>query len=175
MSEFVGTTMFGVDAARAGLRGASKTMKREIEDEMKAIGTIVSDEAQSVAASKGLKRSGNLISMIRPMAGTMQVSVRASAKRKSPKYPQGYNYPKVYEYGGRLATMNGKGSNRAIRNVKNRSTTAKRLGLSAGSTHFTGSREFMHPALEAKTPEVVQRMQGVVLKMAIAFKTGTDS
>ena len=41
-----------------------------------------------------------------------QVSIREMAKHKSPAYPRGYNYPKVYEYGGAIASRHPQGEGR---------------------------------------------------------------
>jgi hypothetical protein len=167
--------MVGVDAAKKGLAGMEKTMKKELKKEFQAIGVIVADEAKSIAESKGLrgtlardKHKGLLIKSIKPQATAMKVVINETARTK------GYNYPKVYEYGGRMMTAAGKGKagNRTTRMVKNRSETARSRGLTHGSSEGTGSREFMHPALVAKKPEVMRRMQGVIAKMAGTFLSG---
>lgn len=103
----VSVQVLGADEVKAGLRGADKAMRRELRAEFKAIGSIVAAEAQSVAQTKITSRSGGLVRNIRPQATLMKVVVRDSRKRKSARYPRGYNYPKRFEYekGGARAFM----------------------------------------------------------------------
>ncbi len=93
---------------RRSLRAADKVLKREIRAKLKnEVGQLVAVEAQSLARSHGLEKSGRLIRMTRPSATQTSVRVRSSAKKKSKKYPSGYNYPKRFEFeaGGRKAFL----------------------------------------------------------------------
>lgn len=88
----------GLKETKVALRRSARLVKKEINTRLRAVGDILAVEAQSLARSKGLEKSGNLVRSIKPRARSMGVAVVASAKRKGPKYPQGYNYPKRLEY-----------------------------------------------------------------------------
>lgn len=75
-----------------------KATKKEMRDKLKSVGKIVADEAKSRAQARGLVKSGKLIRQIRPQVRTRAVVVEATALKRSPAYPSGYNYPKRYEY-----------------------------------------------------------------------------
>ena len=76
-------------------RKMSKDLAGDLRKRLKGIGQIVADEAQRIAAARGLKDSGDLIRLIRPTVKANAVSIRASAKRR------GFNYPVRYELGDR--------------------------------------------------------------------------
>ena len=89
----------GLAALQRDLRKVNKTANKEVRDGLKDIGRVVSDEAQLIAAAKGLHKTGQLIRRIVPTVRQQGVFVEAKARKKSPKYPGGYRYPAVYEYG----------------------------------------------------------------------------
>jgi hypothetical protein len=89
----------GLAQLQRDLNRVNKTAKGEVRDGLKGVGKIVSDQAQLIAAAKGLNKTGQLIRRIVPTVRQQGVFVEAKAKRKSPKYPSGYPYPAVYEYG----------------------------------------------------------------------------
>lgn len=91
----------GLAALQRDLRKVNKTANKEVRDGLKDVGRIVSDQAKLIAAAKGLHKTGELIRKIAPSVRQQGVFVQAKAKRKSPKYPGGYPYPAVYEYGTR--------------------------------------------------------------------------
>ena len=91
----------GLAALQRDLRKVNKTANKEVRDGLKDIGRVVSDEAKLIAAAKGLHKTGQLIRRIVPTVRQQGVFVEAKARKKSPKYPGGYRYPAVYEYGMR--------------------------------------------------------------------------
>lgn len=90
----------GLAALQRDLNRVNKTAKGEVRDGLKDVGDIVAQKARFIAAAKGLRgKTGDLISKTVPTVRQQGVFVEAKAKRKSPKYPGGYRYPAVYEYG----------------------------------------------------------------------------
>jgi hypothetical protein len=88
----------GLKETRSAIRRSSRLVKKEINTRLRAVGDILAVEAQGLARSRGLEKSGKLVRLIKPRARSMSVAVVANAKRVSPKYPKGYNYPKRLEY-----------------------------------------------------------------------------
>lgn len=91
----------GLAALQRDLNRVNKTAKGEVRDGLKDVGRIVSDQAQLIAMAKGLNKTGQLVRRIVPTVRQQGVFVEAKAKKRSPKYPAGYPYPAVYEYGTR--------------------------------------------------------------------------
>ncbi len=89
----------GLAALQRDLNRVNKTAKGEVRDGLKEVGRIVSDQAQLIATAKGLNKTGQLVRRIVPTVRQQGVFVEAKAKKRSPKYPAGYPYPAVYEYG----------------------------------------------------------------------------
>ncbi len=89
----------GLAALQRDLNRVNKTAKGEVRDGLKEVGRIVSDQAQLIAMAKGLNKTGQLVRRIVPTVRQQGVFVEAKAKKRSPKYPAGYPYPAVYEYG----------------------------------------------------------------------------
>lgn len=81
------------------LKNMDKTLRKEARKKLRDVGEIVAVEARAQAEEHGLRRSGRLIKQIRPRLGRMSIQVAATATRKSPAYPRGFNYPRLYEYG----------------------------------------------------------------------------
>lgn len=91
----------GLAELQRDMRKVSRSANSEIRDGLKDVGRIVSERAKIVALSKGLHKTGDLARKITPTVRQQGVFVQAKAKRRSPKYPGGYPYPAVYEYGMR--------------------------------------------------------------------------
>lgn len=91
----------GLAALQRDLNKVNKTAKSEVRDGLKDVGRIVADKAQFTALAKGLNQTGQLARKIVPTVRQQGVFVEAKAKKKSRKYPTGYPYPAVYEYGTR--------------------------------------------------------------------------
>lgn len=75
-----------------------KTQRLEFRRALRKAGNIVVKEVQSNARSEFTERSGNLVRKIKPSITQRAVSVRATARSKSQKYPKGYGYPRRLEF-----------------------------------------------------------------------------
>lgn len=76
-----------------------KGMRKELRKQLVEIAGVVAETARSIAEQKGLHESGALIARIHPGMRSSYAYVADTARRKSRKYPGGFNYPAVYEYG----------------------------------------------------------------------------
>jgi hypothetical protein len=169
-------TIKGLQELKNALWAADPAMKKELRQQFKSIGNILSDEAKAIATSQGLvgtqkwdHHKGRLVKGIHPTATELKVVVNETAKD-----PKGYRYPKIYEYGGatHVSTF-AKGTRKRTSVAKtNASKTATRLGLSAGADIYHGARAFMQPALDSKREEIYQRMEEVTKAAEIAFENG---
>ncbi|MBT9154752.1 MAG: hypothetical protein DDT39_01431 [Firmicutes bacterium] len=81
------------------VRKMEPVMRKEMRTRLKTAGQIVSDEAKAQARQQGLVATGKLVRSIRVGLRARSVSIVVGAKRKSRKFPKGYNYPKLHEYG----------------------------------------------------------------------------
>jgi len=88
----------GLKELKRNLKAEDKIVKQGIKERLKPVGEIVAVEARSRAESLGLRKSGKMIVSIKSRATTSQASVVVSAKKKSQKYPKGYNYAKRNEF-----------------------------------------------------------------------------
>lgn len=116
----------------------SKDLRKELRDELRAAGRIVSAEAKTIAAQKGLVRSGKLVRAIRPTVKGGSLFVRDGARGSD-----GFPYPKRYEFEG-----------------------GRRQPSDAASYRGTGSRAFMRPALERTSGQVVERIDEMLGRLA---------
>jgi hypothetical protein len=79
--------------------------KRELRRELLEIADNVAKKAEGFAVGQGLvdddhaPKGGGLADRIKPRLSGSQVLVVDSARRASPKYPGGYPYPALYEFG----------------------------------------------------------------------------
>ncbi|MBT9156743.1 MAG: hypothetical protein DDT37_01731 [Firmicutes bacterium] len=89
----------GFSETMRAIRRMESVMRKEMRLKLKAAGQIISDEAKAQANQQGLVATGKLVRSIRVGLRARSVSVIVGARRKSRKYPKGFNYPKVYEYG----------------------------------------------------------------------------
>jgi hypothetical protein len=71
---------------------ADKEQRKRLRAGLKDIAEVVASEARSIAESKGLRQSGDLIRGIRPFAGVGRAGVRSSARHR------GYPYPRRIEF-----------------------------------------------------------------------------
>ncbi len=99
--EIVSTTAVveGFRPLMQAIRRLEPTLRKGMQAKLRSVGQIVADEAKATARRKGLYDTGKLVRSIRPKVATQSVAIVAGAMRRSRKYPQGYNYPKRYEYG----------------------------------------------------------------------------
>lgn len=89
----------GVRELNRALKRAGVDTRRELRLEMLKISGLVAGRAREIAEAEGLRDSGALIARIRPGATATAAVVRESAVKKSTKWPAGFRYPAVYEYG----------------------------------------------------------------------------
>lgn len=91
----------GLKELDKALGKADKRLRKELRTRFKDVAGIVATEAQDVAESKGLRKSGDLIKGIRPFSTGARTGVRSSATHG------GFNYPQrlEYEQGGLRATL----------------------------------------------------------------------
>lgn len=73
-------------------------LRLEMNRELRKLGKEVAQEAQLIAGEKGLRESGSLIGGIRTRLNVGTVSIVSTARKVSPKYPGGYDYPRRYEF-----------------------------------------------------------------------------
>jgi hypothetical protein len=74
------------------LRRADKELHDRLRTQLRELASRVAAEARATAAAKGLRKSGDLISGIRPFVRQGAAGVRSSATH------DGYNYPRRLEY-----------------------------------------------------------------------------
>lgn len=77
---------------------ADKGLRRNLRDLLKEVAGDVARDAQSIASSKGLRDSGDLIAGIKPYALTGRAGVRSSAMHG------GYPYPRRLEFEDRAGS-----------------------------------------------------------------------
>lgn len=82
----------GLRALDRALGRADKGLRRNLRDELKRVAETVAQDARSIAQSKGLRVSGDLIAGIKPYALTGRAGVRSNAVHG------GYPYPRRLEY-----------------------------------------------------------------------------
>lgn len=109
--------IIGLRETIRALNQAEKGLGRAVQNELRAVAAKVAGTAKEIAEQRGLRgdpgtdkgrgHPGLLISSIRPGVRGSTAYVRDSATRVSAKYPDGYVYPAVYEYGGRGQTAHG--------------------------------------------------------------------
>lgn len=103
----------GLDALVRAFGKVDKGLRRQLQKELRRIGKVVVDRARANAAAEGLHGSGRdphpgqLIARMSVSVRGGSVYVRDTAKTVSTRYPQGYNYPKRFEYeaGGRRSFL----------------------------------------------------------------------
>ncbi len=92
-------TLGGFKELVKAIRKMEPVLRKEMRVKLRAAGQVVSDEAKAEARRQGLYDTGKLVRSIRIALRARSVRVVVGAKRKSWKFPKGYNYPKRYEYG----------------------------------------------------------------------------
>lgn len=83
------------------LRRGDRELHTRLRRELLGLAASVATEAQSIAASKGLRESGDLIRKIAPFARANGAGVRSSAMHR------GFAYPRRLEFEGRGASPTG--------------------------------------------------------------------
>lgn len=88
----------GLQALIRSFNRMDKSLGKELRKELKDVARIVSTEARDIALHKGLLDTGRLIRTTRPAVRGETALVRTTANNK------GYQYPMIFEYGGRGET-----------------------------------------------------------------------
>lgn len=160
-----GLTGIQVEGLQRTLRAfgrIQKGLRQELRKELIQIAGVVAAKARDIAEQKGLHDSGSLIERIHPGMRASYAYITDTAKRKSAKYPAGFNYPAIYEYGGSQTRKNMAGEF----NVVNRSRQGAALALlGAGSQRHVGPRAFLEPALAEREEWVVKAIDAMLGRM----------
>lgn len=85
----------GLKALDRALGKADVDLRAGLREQLRSDAEIVAEEARTIASRKGLRRSGDLIRLIRPFALTGKAGVRSSAVHR------GFRYPRRLEFEGR--------------------------------------------------------------------------
>jgi len=88
----------GLKELKRNLKNEDKIIKQGIKARIKTVGEIVAVKARSNAEALRLRKSGKMIASIKARSTLVKASVVVSAKKKSKKYPAGYNYAKRNEF-----------------------------------------------------------------------------
>src|SRR3954463_11602146 len=97
--ERAGVDVKGLQGLLDGFKQIGDGLPHELSIGLRAIAKDVAHDAQSIAEERGLRSSGQLIHGITTSVRGTTAYIIDTAKRVSTKYPDGYPYPKVYEFG----------------------------------------------------------------------------
>lgn len=154
----------GLTEVLAGLKTVETGLYTRLRGRLLAVAEQAASYAVFIARQKGLYETGDLIDKIKAGFRSSYAFIADTAVRVSPAYPQGFNYPKIYEYGGSETRGNQWGRGFKIRN---RSTTGTRLianyGLGEG---FVGPRAFLWPAAVEGEPELYHSTELLIADLA---------
>jgi hypothetical protein len=154
----------GLAETLAGLKQMESGLYARMRSRLVAAADQAASYAVFIAQQKGLYQSGELIERIKSGFRNYYAYITDTASRVSPAYPQGFNYPRVYEYGGSETRGNqwGKGFK-----IRNRSTTGTRLiaqhGIGEG---FVGPRAFLWPAATEGEPGLYHSLELMIDELA---------
>jgi hypothetical protein len=139
----------GIAAVLQALGSIDKGLRTQLRGELRQVADHCAQFAIYIAEQNGLHESGDLIASIKGGARSSYAYITATARRVSKSYPQGFNYPAVYEYGG-STTRRAHGADWMIRN---RTATGVRLVAKYGrGTGHLGARAFLEPAAQQGEP-----------------------
>jgi hypothetical protein len=147
----VGISVEGLRETARAFDRFSSTLGKDLAAELLIIAEHVGEVAVFIAHSKGLDDpehapdGGGLIQSIHAKATRRGAYIVSSARRRSPGFPSGFNYPAMYEYGGSEVRR----AHGADWKIRSRSTAGIRLiaNYGVGSGHL-GPRAFLEPAVE---------------------------
>lgn len=125
-----------------------------------------------IAKEKGLYRSGDLIGGIKAGWRSSYAYITDTTTRESPAYPQGFNYPAIYEYAG-SAFRRAHGHNYRIRN-RSKVGVALIANFGIGEGH-TGPRAYLYPAAVAGEDQLASSFEVIFDRIAtrLGLATGT--
>lgn len=147
----------------AGVLGAFRKIDRglaaELRGALRGVAELAAQFAVFIAQQKGLRSSGDLIDSIKAGARSSYAYITATATRTSPAFPQGFNYPAIYEYGG-SQTRNVRGKEYAIRNRSKIGVgLIAKYGIGTGSR---GARAFLYPAAQQGQEPLVHSIEDLL-------------
>jgi hypothetical protein len=154
----------GLAEVMAGLGKYQSEIRTRLRDRLIAAANQDASFAVFIAREKGLYSSGELIDRIKAGWRSNYAFITDTARRISPAYPAGFNYPAVYEYAGSTTRANqwGKGFQ-----IRNRSITGVRLiaqyGLGEGRV---GPRAFLWPAAVEGEPQLLLSVEQALAQLA---------
>jgi hypothetical protein len=144
-----------------------KQLSKEIKRELREIGGIVLKDAKANALAEGFGKpgasgrgSGDLLRGLKLRQRRGDIAIVETAMRA------GFNYPKIYEFGG-SDVRHGRGG--TFTKITNRTATGARLaagGKAKGAFGQFGSRAFMYPALEKNRAAVVEAFDDMLGRLA---------
>jgi hypothetical protein len=129
----------GLDELIVAFAQLDADLRRELSTRLRSLAGVVATDARAIALAKGLKRSGDLIAGIKTQVKGTTAWVIETARRVSPKYPEGYRYPAIYEFGG-----------------------GRRKSTDPAWFRAPGIRAFMTPAVDKDREQVFNGIQGLV-------------
>jgi len=154
----------GLAEVIAGVRQFEEGVWPTVRSRLVAVADKAASFAVFIARSKGLYSTGELIEKIKSGFRSNYAFITDTARRISPAYPAGFNYPAIYEYAGSETRANQSGQGFRIRN---RSTTGTRLiaqyGLGEGRV---GPRAFLWPAAVEGQPELLRSVDEALVQLA---------
>lgn len=145
----------GLSAVLSAFGHIDKSLSRELRGELRHVADKAAQMAEFIANEKGLQETGKLLASIHAGTRASYAYITATAKRVSPAYPAGFNYPALYEYGG-SETRRAHGADFKIRN---RSLAGVRLIANHGiGTGHLGARAFLEPAAQQGEPYLEEQV-----------------
>jgi hypothetical protein len=144
-------------AVMAGLKQFQGGIRTKLRERLTDVAEQAASYAVWIAREKGLHESGELIDQIKAGWRTSYAYITDTARRSSPAYPGGFNYPAIYEYGG--STTRGSQWSTGSK-IRNRSAIGTRLiaqhGIGEG---HVGPRAFLYPAAVEGEARLVPAVQ----------------
>jgi hypothetical protein len=144
------------DLNKIAAPGSEKSINQQLmRPALKEIGDIVAEDARRIARRRFTTLSKG--TMARKIAGSVTqqgLFVQSKATRKSRKYPDGYRYPGVYEYGGRDVQLLSGGGMTEIRRRSRIGANLRQGGRAQGEFGEYGPNAVLYPALVNKFSEV---------------------
>lgn len=145
----------GLDRLIRDFNRLDPELRRGVQRQMDKIGKIVADDAKADVTARGLVRSGDMRRGIRQRVRGGTVVVRSSAAHR------GYNYPKIFEFGGRSTQLRRDGSGIAT-SIKRRSSIGANLasmGAAQGEYGEFGPQAILMPALVRNAENVTTALE----------------
>lgn len=167
---FAGETVVveGLDRLIRDFNRLDPELRRGVQRELDKIGKIVADDAKADITRRGLVRSGDMRRGVRQRVRGGSVVVRSAAAHR------GYNYPQIFEFGGRATQMRAGGG---MSSVTKRSSIGARLassGAALGEFGEYGPQAILLPALQRNAEKVTEALEEMLDRISSqnGFNTG---